>query len=171
MALQNKIESKLEKSLGPHLNIQLQKQMGVFQASMLEAMQSLREEFKTMKKASEMGVDQIPASNAKPGTSKHNDDFPSNPSRNLNIQQPNIQSSNHPSLPPQFRPSVQSEHGSDPNGSDHTSKQSEQPEWEKCQDSLKSTFLRRLKAKFRRMPIFKKQQGMAMKMPVTSLRF
>ena len=32
MALQNKIESKLEKSLGAHLNIQLQQQMEVFQA-------------------------------------------------------------------------------------------------------------------------------------------
>ena len=37
-ALQNKIESKLEKSLGNQFNIQLQQQMGIFQASMLEAM-------------------------------------------------------------------------------------------------------------------------------------
>ena len=37
-ALQQKIESKLEKSLG---NTHLQQQMGVFQASMLEAFQSL----------------------------------------------------------------------------------------------------------------------------------
>ena len=40
-ALQQKIESKLEKSLGSHFNIQLQQQMGVFQASMSEAMKSL----------------------------------------------------------------------------------------------------------------------------------
>ena len=40
-ALQNKIESRLEKFLGAHFNIQLQQQMGVFQASMLEAMKSL----------------------------------------------------------------------------------------------------------------------------------
>ena len=40
-ALQNKIESRLEKSLGAHFNIQFQQQMGVFQASMLEAMKSL----------------------------------------------------------------------------------------------------------------------------------
>ena len=39
-ALQNKIESRLEKSLGAHFNFQLQQQMGVFQASMLEAMKS-----------------------------------------------------------------------------------------------------------------------------------
>ena len=47
-ALQQKIESKLEISLGSHFNIQLQ-QMGVFQASMLEAMQSLRDEFQSKK--------------------------------------------------------------------------------------------------------------------------
>ena len=40
-ALLNKIESRLEKSLGSQFNIQLQ-QMGVFQASMLEAVKSLR---------------------------------------------------------------------------------------------------------------------------------
>ena len=38
---QQKIESKLEKSLGSQFNIQLQQQRGVFQASMLEAMKSL----------------------------------------------------------------------------------------------------------------------------------
>ena len=40
-ALQQKIESNLEKSLGNTLNIHLQQQMGSFQASMLEAFQSL----------------------------------------------------------------------------------------------------------------------------------
>ena len=40
-ALQNKIESRLERSLGAHFNIQLQQQMGVFQVFMLEAMKSL----------------------------------------------------------------------------------------------------------------------------------
>ena len=34
-----------------------------------------------------------------------------------------------PSLPPRFGQGAQSEHGSDPNGSDHTSKHSKQPEW------------------------------------------
>ena len=33
--------------------------MGAYQASVLEAMQSLRDEFKTIKKASEAEVDQI----------------------------------------------------------------------------------------------------------------
>ena len=43
-ALQNKIESRLEKSRGNQFNLQLQQQMGVFQASMLEAMKYLRNE-------------------------------------------------------------------------------------------------------------------------------
>ena len=37
---------------------------------------------------------------------------------------------------------------------------------EKCQGSLKSTFTK-VKARLRRVPILKKQPGMAMKMPVT----
>ena len=41
-ALQQKIESKHENFLGFQFNIQLQQQMGVFQASMLEAMKSPR---------------------------------------------------------------------------------------------------------------------------------
>ena len=61
-ALQNKIESRLDKSLGNQLNIQLQQQMGVFQASMLEAMKSLRDEMQSMKKASEVEVDKTSAS-------------------------------------------------------------------------------------------------------------
>ena len=47
--LQQKIESKLEKSLGSHVNIQLQQQTVVFQASMLEAMKSLRDKFQSQK--------------------------------------------------------------------------------------------------------------------------
>ena len=48
-ALQQKIESKLEKSLGNTLNIHLQQQMGSFQASMLDAFQSLRDEVTSKK--------------------------------------------------------------------------------------------------------------------------
>ena len=60
-ALQQKIKSKLEKSLGTRFNIQLQQQMGVFKASMLEAMKSLRDEFQSMKKtAKEVEVVQTP---------------------------------------------------------------------------------------------------------------
>ena len=62
--------------------------MGVFQASMLEAMQSLRDEFKAVKDSSEAGVDQISASDPKPGTSKQTDDLPSHPNTQPNIQTP-----------------------------------------------------------------------------------
>ena len=48
-ALQQKIETNLEKSLGNSLNIHLQQQLGSFQASMLEAFQSLREELTAKK--------------------------------------------------------------------------------------------------------------------------
>ena len=48
MTLQQKIESKLEKSLGSQFNIQLQ-QMGAFQASMLEAMKSLGDKMQSIK--------------------------------------------------------------------------------------------------------------------------
>ena len=47
--LQNKIQRNLEKSLGDSLNIHIQQQMGSFQASMLEAFQSLREELAVKK--------------------------------------------------------------------------------------------------------------------------
>ena len=101
---------------------------------MLDAMQSVRDKFKTMKK-SEAGVDQI-STDSKPGTSKQNNDLNTKP----NTQELNIQASEHidepmetdfcgPSLPPQLGQSVQSKHGSDPNGLDHTSKQSKQPTW------------------------------------------
>ena len=71
-ALQQKIESKLEKSLGNIFNIHLQQQMGIFQASMLEAFQSLRDKFTSFKKTpkqSEVEVDQTSASASKPGPS------------------------------------------------------------------------------------------------------
>ena len=42
-ALQQKIQTNLEKSLGKTFNLQLQQQMGVFQTSMLETFQSLRD--------------------------------------------------------------------------------------------------------------------------------
>ena len=67
-ALQNKIQKNIEKSLGDSLNMHLQQQMGSFQASMLEAFQSLREEL-TAKKKTEV-ESSFPAS--KPGTSSDN---------------------------------------------------------------------------------------------------
>ena len=71
-ALQTKIESRLEKSLGTQFNIQLQ-QMGVFQASMLEVMKSLREEMYSMKKASKSDVVQTSDSLPKAGPHKQPD--------------------------------------------------------------------------------------------------
>ena len=69
-ALQQKIESKLEQSLGSRLDIQLEQKMGIFQANMLEAMKSLREDFQKsiQKTSSQVEVDQISTSASKPGT-------------------------------------------------------------------------------------------------------
>ena len=50
--------------------------MGVFQASMLEAMKFLREEMQSMKKASEAEVDKTSASTSKAGPSKQSFDLP-----------------------------------------------------------------------------------------------
>ena len=106
-ALQQKIESKLKKSLGSHLNIQLQQQMGVFQASMLEAMQSLWDDFQSFKKTSnkpEVEVDQTSTSASKPGPLKQ--------TVNLDPTPPRPQPTSHtveamevnygPSLPPRL---------------------------------------------------------------------
>ena len=71
--LQNKIESRLEKSRGNQFNMQLQQQMGVFQASMLEAMKSLQDKMQSMKKAFRAEVDQTSASLSKAGPSKQPD--------------------------------------------------------------------------------------------------
>ena len=60
-ALQQKIETNLEKSLGHSLNIHLQQQMGSFQASMLEAFQSLGEVL-TAKKQTEVDQSSVSAS-------------------------------------------------------------------------------------------------------------
>ena len=70
-ALQQKIESKLEQSLGSRLDIPLEQKMGIFQANMLEAMKSLREDFQMsiQKMSSQVEVDQTSASASKPGPS------------------------------------------------------------------------------------------------------
>ena len=105
-ALQQKIESKLEKSLGNTLNIHLQQQMGSFQASMLEAFQSLRDEFTSFQKMSkkQVEVDQTSASASKPG--------PSNQAVNLDLPPPRPRPTSHsveemevdygPALPPRL---------------------------------------------------------------------
>ena len=79
-------------------------------------------------------MDQISASDPKPGTSKQNDALPSNPNTKLNTQL-NIQATEHIDEPmetdfcgplPPFSEKIQSELGSDPNRSDQTSEQPEQ---------------------------------------------
>ena len=101
MALQQKIQTNLEKSLGNSLNIHLQQQMGSFQASMLEAFQSLREEL-TAKKQTE--VDQTSCLASKPGTSSKtavNLDLPP-PRPSTNIQTEAMDVDYGPVLPPRL---------------------------------------------------------------------
>ena len=97
-ALQNKIQKNLEKSLGDSLNIHLQQQMGTFQASMLEAFQSLREELATQKKVEIESS--LPAS--KPGSSSNNAaplDLPP-PRSSTNVQSEAMDVDYGPALPP-----------------------------------------------------------------------
>ena len=98
-ALQQKIQTNLEKSLGNSLNIHLQQQMGSFQASMVEAFQSLREEL-TAKKQTE--VDQTSFLASKPGTSSKtavNLDLPP-PRPSTNSQTKAMDVDYGPALPP-----------------------------------------------------------------------
>ena len=99
-ALQHKIESNLEKSLGNTLNIHLEQQIGSFQASMLEAFQSLRDKLTTKEQAE---VDQTSASASKPG--------PSTSAVNLDLPHPRPRTTSHveemevdygPTLPPRL---------------------------------------------------------------------
>ena len=70
--------------------MELQQQIGVFQAWIMEALQSLRDEIKSVKKTTaEPEVDQISISYPKPGPSKQLDDLPISPNTQPNIQ-PNI---------------------------------------------------------------------------------
>ena len=120
-ALQNKIEGRLEKSLGSSLNIQ--QKMGLFQASLLEAMKNLRDEMLSFhQKASELGVDKTSDSaqaKAMPGTSTPPDPptRTSNPTPsdlhsddNSDVQPMDLEP-NGPPLPPRSS-QPQSEHAS-----------------------------------------------------------
>ena len=100
-ALQQIIQTNIEKSLGDSLNIHLQQQMGSFQASLLEAFQSLREEL-TVKKQIE--VDQTLFLASKPGTSSKtavNLDLPP-PRTSTNIQTEAMDVDYGPALPPRL---------------------------------------------------------------------
>ena len=99
-ALQNKIQKNIEKSLGDSLNIQLQQQMGSFQASMLEAFQSLQEELTIKKKAE--AESSLPTSN--PDTSSNtaaNLDLPP-PRSSTNIHTEAVDEDVGPALPPRL---------------------------------------------------------------------
>ena len=91
--------------------------MGVFHASMLEAMKFLRDEMHLMKKASEVEVDKTFASLSKAGPSKQPDlttqasDLTSWASDHSDAQ-PMVTDLYGPSLPPEFTQGVQSDHGS-----------------------------------------------------------
>ena len=64
---QQKVQSNFEKSLGSRLDIQIDQKMGAFQASTLEAMNNLREDFqKSLQKSKQVEVDQTSASTSKP---------------------------------------------------------------------------------------------------------
>ena len=87
-ALQQKLETNLEKSLGSRLDIQLDPKIGAFQANILEAMKSLREDFQKSlhKTSSQVEVDQTSASTSKPGRSNTRLDPPSsNPVESMDI--------------------------------------------------------------------------------------
>ena len=102
-ALQQKIESKLEKSLGSQFNIQLQQQMEAFQASMLEAMKFLRDEMQSIKKsAKEVELDQSSISASKSGPSKQSDNLPLNTTSERTDEAMELDVYG-PSLPPRFR--------------------------------------------------------------------
>ena len=98
--LQNKIQRNLEKSLGDSLNIHIQQQMGSFQASMLEAFQSLREELAVKKPAE---VDPSPhASKASPSSnSAAHLDLPP-PRSSTNAQSEAMDVDVGPALPPRL---------------------------------------------------------------------
>ena len=100
-ALQQIIQTNIEKSLGDSLNIHLQQQMGSFQASLLGAFQSLREEL-TAKKQKEL--DQTSFLASKPGTSSKtavNLDLPP-PRTSNNIQTEAMDVDYGPALPPRL---------------------------------------------------------------------
>ena len=97
-ALQQKLETKFEKSLGSRLDIQLDQKMGAFQANILEAMKSLREDFQKSlsKTSSQVEVYQTSTSASKPGPSNTRLEPPStNPVESMDIDY-------GPALPPRL---------------------------------------------------------------------
>ena len=108
-ALQNKIETNLPKSLGSTFNIQLKQEMGVFQASMLDAMKSLRDEMLALKNKSDVDKTSDPTqSKSLPGPStRTSEPVHSDPSE----VQPMDLEPYGPSLPPRSTQKPQPERG------------------------------------------------------------
>ena len=107
------------KKVWVHNCVQLQQQMGVFQASIMETLQSLRDKNKSVKNPnSGVGVDQISTSDPKPGLSKQ-PDLQKSPSTNVQSNKtsnkPMETDSIGPSLPPQFVHRFECQIPSDPN--------------------------------------------------------
>ena len=91
--------------------------MVAFQASILEAMKSLRDEMQSIKKsAKEVELDQNSTSASKPGPSTQLDNLPPNTAPNTLLSERTDEAMEldvyGPSFPPQFG-DAQSEHGSD----------------------------------------------------------
>ena len=106
--------------------------MGVFQAPMLEAMKSFRDEMQSMKKASETEVDKTSASLSKAGPSKQSDlttwtSDPTTRASDHSDAQPMDTDVYGPPFLPKFTQSVQSDHASKHSDlqSDHSDPQSE----------------------------------------------
>ena len=125
-ALQQKIESNLEKSLGNTLNIHLQQQMVSFQASMLEVFQSLQDELTTKKQAE---VDQTSASASKPGPSTsavYLDPPPPRPRTTSHVEEMEVDYG--PALPPHLGSDLHNALDQNSNGSEeHSKKASDRP--------------------------------------------
>ena len=98
--LQLKVQSNLEKSLGSGFDIQIDQKMGAFrfQASMLEAFNSLREDFqKSLQKSKQGEVDQTSSSASKQKPSHSND---LDPSRTSAVESVDVDYG--PELPPRL---------------------------------------------------------------------
>ena len=115
----------VEKSLGNNFNIQLQQQMGIFQAPMLEAFQSLQDELWSFQKTSkqpQVEVDQTSALAYKPGPSYQTASLDSPPPRPP-------RTTSHPveEKEVEYGPALQQGLGADHNASDQHSLLSNEP--------------------------------------------
>ena len=101
--LQFKVQSNLEKTLGSGFDIQIDQKMGAFQASMLEAFNSLHEDFqKSLQKSKQGEVDQTSSAHKpNPSSSSKNLDKPSKSSGSA-VESMEVEYG--PDLPPRLDP-------------------------------------------------------------------